>query len=365
MESKDNLRLIVMENCLEFGRKVDGHIKLMRDSLSDHIIKIKPERFSNSEGKVMLNESVRGNEVYLLSDIGNYSCTYQTYGMTHHYGNDEHFADIKRVINAINGTAERITVVTPLLYESRQHRRKGMESLDAGMGLRELEFYGANGIITFDAHDPNVQNALHNCTFDNLYPTYSILKIFIENPDVNLANLLVISPDAGAIDRARYYADMLKTDVGIYHKRRDFSKVVNGKNPIVAHEYMGASVVGKDVLIVDDMIASGGSMLEVAKEMRERGANNIFLTVTFPLFSDGEKSVEAFNEAYKKEYFNKLYTTNLTYVPQYIKELPWFKEIDCSKYLAKIINAINNHESIEPYKNGKEKILKRVMEKRA
>ena len=365
MENKDNLRLIVMHNCIEFGRKVEEHIKIMRDNPYSHVIEVNPIRFSNSEGKAMLNESVRGNEVYLLSDIGNYSCTYQTYGMTHHYGNDEHFMDIKRVINAINGTANRITVVTPLLYESRQHRRKGMESLDAGMGLRELEFYGTNGIITFDAHDPNVQNALHNCTFDNLYPTYSILKIFIENPDVNLANLLVISPDEGAVDRARYYADMLRTDVGIYHKRRDFSKVVNGKNPIAAHEYMGADVVGKDVLIVDDMIASGGSMLEVAKEMRERGANNIFLTATFSLFSDGEKSVEAFNEAHRKGYFNKLYTTNLTYVPQYIKELPWFEEIDCSKYLAKIINAINNHESIEPYKDGKAKILQRVMEKRA
>ena len=260
----------------------------------------------------------------------------------------EHFEDIKRVIAATSGHASKINVVMPLLYQSRQHKRRGNESLDCAISLQELERIGVDNIITFDAHDPSICNAIPRLPFENFYPTHTILEELIQKEDVK--DLLVISPDMGAMERARYYADMLNCDVGVFYKRRDLSKVVNGKNPIVEHMYMGADVKNKDVLVVDDMIASGGSMIEVCEHLREKGARNIYLIATFALFTEG---VEKFVDAYNKGLFNKLYSTNLSYVPDEIKNNNWYVDVDCSRYLAIIIDTINKKGDIESLWNGK------------
>ncbi len=359
----NNLKLIVMDNILEFGNRVDRHLKLMRgihDPNFSFIIPVKMTRFSSGEGKATILETVREQDVYVFSDVTNYSCTYKMRGFTNHMSPDDHFQDIKRVISAMNKNASSVHLVMPFLYEGRQHKRKGRESMDCSLMLHELERMGTRSIITIDAHDPTIRNAIEDTSFDSVFPTYSILKEFIETEDLDFDKLFVVSPDTGAVDRAVFYANMLGTDVGIYHKRRDYSQVVDGKNPIVAHHYMGAPVEGKDVLIVDDMIASGQSILEVAEEMKERGASKVYLSASFALFSDGEKSVEAFNEAYEKGIFDRLYATNLNYVPEETKSLPWFHQADCSKYIAKIIDNLNNRQPISPLLDSKEKILVKI-----
>lgn len=362
---KNNLRLIVMDNFSDFGKKVDEHLKKMRgitDGKFSFIVPIRLSRFASGEAKAEILESIRAKDVFVLTDVMNYSCTYNMHGFINHKSPDDHFQDLKRVISAMDGGASSIRVIMPFLYESRQHKRKGRESMDSSMALHELEHMDVNSIITFDAHDPNIRNALQHCSFDNLYPTYSILKDFIELEKIDYDNLLVVSPDTGAVDRAIYYADMLGTDVGIYHKRRDYSKVVDGKNPIVAHEYMGADVNGKNVIIVDDMIASGQSMLDVAEQLKARGAQNIYLIASFALFSDGKKSIEAFNEAYRRKIFTKCYSSNLSYVPEEAREQEWFHLADSSKYLSKLIDTLSNHESISPLLNGKEKLIAKIAE---
>lgn len=365
----NDLKLIVMDNFFEFGKKVDNHLKLMRgieDDKFSHIVPVSLPRFSNGEAKAIIQESVRAQDVFLLSDVQNYNCTYQMRGFINRKSPDDHFQDIKRVISACNGSISRMSVIMPLLYESRQHKKKGRESLDCSVGLKELENLGVKQIITFDVHNKDAcDNAISSTTtFENPYPTYSILSKFIDTEDVDFNNLLIVSPDTGAVDRARYYADMLKTDIGIFHKRRDFSKIVNGKNPIVAHEYLGKDVKGKNVIIVDDMIASGQSMIDVAEDLKKWGAEKIYLTASFALFSDGKSSVDIFEKAYQNGIFDKLYTTNLTYVPNEIKQLEWFEEVDCSKYMAKIIHTLNIHEPISPLLNGKQKILSKIETKR-
>ncbi len=366
MEIKtSNLRLVVMDNFKEFGQKVDGHLKLMHnvpDEKGSFIVPIELTRFANAEAKAKILETVRAKDVYILGDVTNYSCTYPMYGFTNHKSPDDHYQDLKRVISAMDGDASSVTVVMPFLYESRQHKRKGRESKDCSLMLHELENMGVNSILTFDAHDPNITSALLHTSFDNIYPTYTILKNFIDNEDIDFDNLLAVSPDTGAVDRAIYYADTLGIDVGIYHKRRDYSKVVDGKNPIVAHEYMGADVKGKNVIIVDDMIASGQSIIEVADQMKERGANDIYLITSFALFSDGAKSIELFDKAYEKGTFTRLYATNLCYIPEDVKEREWIHVSDCSKYVAKLINALNEHEPISPLMDNKPKILEKIKE---
>ena len=248
----------------------------------------------------------------------------------------------------------------PFLYESRQHKRKARESTDCSLMLHELEFLGVKGIITCDAHDPGVRNALLHCSFDNVYLTHSILNQFIDCENIDYSKLIIVAPDTGASDRAEYYANILGSNIGQFNKRRDYTRVVNGKNPIVAHEYIGTDVNGKSAIVVDDMISSGQSMLEVAEQLKERGASEIYLIASFSLFSDGQKSVNLFQDAYERGIFNKLYTTNLSYVPEEIKKLEWFKEVDCSYHISQIIDALNTHESISPLLNGKEKILQKV-----
>jgi ribose-phosphate pyrophosphokinase len=347
----DSLRLIVMNNCSEFGKMVDEKIRKERGVSNSYIVPIVESRFSNGEGKVVIKETIRNKDVYIISDVGNHSCTYEMFGYTTHIGPDEHFQDIKRVISAIRSHASHITVVTPLLYASRQHKRKGRESLDCAVALQELEKLGVDSIITFDAHDPNVQNAIPCSPFENFYPTNVVLSHIIKKEKINFNNTIVVSPDTGAMDRARYYADMLKCNVGMFYKRRDLSRLIDGKNPIIAHEYLGPEIEGKNIIVVDDMIASGGSILEVAEELKKRGAKKVYLIATFSLFTSG---IEIFNKAYKEKIFDKIYTTNLSYILDAAKENKWLEIVDCTSYLADIIHTLNRKESISPLLNGKE-----------
>ena len=354
----NNLKLIVLDNIKELGEKVNIKLKNKKKENTDYIVNITASRFSNGEGKVKIEDSIREKDIYLLADVGNYGITYNMHGFTHHMAPDEHFQDIKRTISAISGYSEKVTVIMPLLYQSRQHKRKGRESADCAIALQELERLGVDHIVTFDAHDPNVSNAIPNLPFENFYPTNTILEDLLRGED--LEDILVISPDMGAMERARYYAELLDSDVGVFYKRRDLSRVVNGKNPIIEHTYMGKDVKDKDVLVVDDMIASGSSMLEVGKMLKEQGARKVYFIATFSLFTEG---IEAFDKAYLDNTFEKLYTTNLSYIPKDFKDKPWFHTVDCSKDIAEIINALHNKESLTPLLNGKEKILKLRREK--
>ena len=355
----DNLGLIVFDNIKEIGGKVNSHLQQIRENDKDYIVPITASRFANGEGKVRIEESVREKDLYILSDVGNYGVSFKFHGLTHYMSPDEHFQDIKRAINATSGHANKINLIIPLLYQSRQHKRKGRESLDCAIALQELERMGVKNIVTFDAHDPNVANAVPNLAFDNFYPTNIILDKLIETE--NIDNLLVVSPDMGAVERARYYAEMLGSDVGLFYKRRDYSKVIDGRNPIVEHVYLGRDIKDKDIIIVDDMISSGGSMLETAKFLKEGGARNIYLIVTFALFVD---DVMMFDEAYQQGFFDKVYSANLSYVPEYIKNKNWYIDVDCSLLIASIINNLNQELSLEQYHNGKGKVLKRIMEKK-
>lgn len=340
---KEDLCLIVMDNCKEFGLKIDEHLKKVKKTNKSFILPIEAVRFSDGEGKVKLLDSIRGKDVFILSDTHNYSITYKMYGNVHNMSPDEHFQDIKRVILAMMGHAKRITVIMPFLYESRQHRRKSRESLDCALALQELKSIGVNSIITFDAHDPNVQNAIPTMAVDNLYPTNDILKEFLKNEDLDRDNTLVISPDSGAMERARFLADIIKVDVGLFYKRRDLSKVVDGMNPIEAHEYLGKDLEGKNVIVVDDMIASGKSLIDVAIELKKRRANKIFFFSTFALFTNG---ADIFVKYHKEKLFDKIYSTNLTYIPDDIKNSEWFISADCSEFLADAILCHNMGNSI-------------------
>ena len=352
-EINHELGIIALESCRELGEQVNKIIQQKRNTEESLLIPTNEIRFSNGEGKVKLPETVRGKDIYILCDVGNYSCTYKMFGFTNHKGPDEHFQDIKRTVSAIRGKAARITVIMPLLYQSRQHRRKGRESLDCALALQELERLGVDEILTFDVHDPNVQNAIPLLSFENLYPTYDIVKSLISNEDtlsLDKEKLLVISPDTGAMDRAIYYSSVLGVDVGLFYKRRDHSTVVNGKNPIVEHEYMGREVEGKDVLIVDDMIASGESVLDIALELKKRNAKNVYVATTFAFFTEG---LEKFNEYYSDGIIAKVYSTNLTYISPELREAKWFNAVDMSEFLSRIINRLNYGKSIAKYMDAK------------
>ena len=349
----DNLKIIALKSIKNIGDKVNYSLKKINKNNNDYLLPIKEDRFSNGEGKVKINDTIRDKDIYIIADVGNYGVTYQMHGFTNHMGPDEHFQDIKRTISALAGGPEKITLIMPLLYQARQHKRKGKESLDCAIALQELEHLGVNHIITFDAHDQNVSNAIPNLQFDNFYPTNTILKDLLINEDIH--NSLVISPDMGAMERARYYAEMLDSDVGVFYKRRDLQTVVNGKNPIIEHIYMGKEVKDRDILVVDDMIASGNSMLEVAEKLKSQGANNIYFIATFALFTEGTNE---FDKAYKEGYFTKLYTTNLSYIPLDYQAKDWCHIVDTSNDIADIINTLHNKESLKPLLNGKEKILK-------
>ncbi|SHK87321.1 ribose-phosphate pyrophosphokinase [Clostridium cavendishii DSM 21758] len=349
INTNGDLGLIALESCSDLGKKIDSYIKNRRCEGNSFLISTEEIRFSNGEGKIKLSETIRGKDVYILCDVGNYSCTYTMFGMTTHKGPDEHFQDIKRTVSAIRGKAKRITVIMPLLYASRQHRRKGRESLDCALALQELERLGVQEILTFDCHDPNVQNAIPLLSFENLYPTYDIVKTFIteeKNLEINKDNMLVISPDTGAMDRAIYYASVLGLDVGLFYKRRDHATIVNGKNPIVKHEYMGRDVAGQDVLIVDDMIASGESVLDIATELKKRNAKNVYVAATFAFFTEG---LDKFNKYFNDGTITRVYSTNLTYISNELKNSPWFREVDMSEFVGRIIHRLNHDKSIASF----------------
>ncbi|MFV0441643.1 MAG: ribose-phosphate pyrophosphokinase [Lachnospirales bacterium] len=344
--AKGDLGIIVLKSAKDLGNKINSKIAKVRDESESYLIDGSDVRFSNGEGKVSLTSSVRGKDIYILCDIGNYSCTYNLYGIENRMGPDEHFQDIKRTLSAIAGKAARTTVIMPILYASRQHRRKGRESLDCAMALQELEKMGVSDIITFDVHDPNIQNAVPLVSFENIYPTYDIVKTMIENESDwldDLENTVVIAPDTGAMDRAIYYAGVLGLNVGMFYKRRDYSKVVNGKNPIVAHEYMGQDIRGMNVLVVDDMIASGESSLDIAREVKGRGAKKVYIASTFALFTEG---VQKFEEHFEQGIIDRVYSTNLTYIPEGCRDKEWHCTVDLSGYIAKIVNTLNHDSSI-------------------
>ena len=313
-------------------------------------------RFQSGDAKGLVKGSVRGHDVFLVVDPGNYALTYNLFGHENHMSPDDHFANLKRLIQAVAGRAHRVTVIMPSLYGGRQHRRINRESLDCAVALQELHAMGVTNIITFDAHDPRVVNAVPLMSFDNVMPTYQVLKTLLKRlPDVNFHkdHFMVVSPDEGAMNRNMYFSSVLGCNLGMFYKRRDYSRVVNGRNPIVAHEYLGESVEGKTIFIADDIIASGESMLEVAGELKSRGAKNIICNATFPLFTSGLKK---FDEAVEKGILTAVMGTNLTYRSPELLERPWYFDVDCSKYTAYFVAAINHDMSVSSICDPIEKI---------
>lgn len=365
------LGLIPLKGCAELGKKVDDYlVSWRRERESEHkatiafsgyqrdtyIIGAGTPRFGSGEGKGWISASVRGDDVYLLVDICNYSLTYSLCGMVNHMSPDDHFQDLKRIIAAVGGKARRVNVIMPFLYESRQHKRSGRESLDCALALEELVSMGVENIITFDAHDPRVQNAIPLKGFETVQPIYQFIKHLLKHEkelEIDSDHMMVISPDEGGMSRAVFFANVLGLDMGMFYKRRDYTKIVGGRNPIVAHEFLGASVEGKDVIIVDDMISSGESMLDVAKKLKDRNAARVFVCTTFGLFTEG---FDKFDEYYRKGYINKVITTNLTYLPPITKEKPYFVTADMSKFLALIIDSLNHDVTIGTVLNPTDKI---------
>lgn len=334
-------------------KKYDDSVLLRDFAPESFLLDISCPRFGTGEAKGVINESVRGVDEYIICDITNYSNTYKVSGYVNHMSPDDNYQDLKRIIGASIAKAHRVNVIMPFLYESRQHKRDKRESLDCAMALEELVNMGVENIITFDAHDPRVQNAIPLNGFDSFMPTYAFLKAIIRKfPDlkINKDSLMVISPDEGAMGRSIYLANNLGVDMGMFYKRRDYSKVVNGRNPIVAHEFLGASVEGKTVIIVDDMISSGESMLDTARELKERKAKKVIVCCTFGLFTNG---FEKFDEFYNNGYIDLIVTTNLNYKPEEIYTKEWYTEANLSKYLASIINSFNYNISTSGFSNAK------------
>lgn len=313
-------------------------------------------RFADGEGKCVLHESMRGHDVYILCDLFNYGVTYKMYGVEQRMSPDDHYQDLKRIIGAIGGKARRISVVMPMLYEGRQDKRSGRESLDCAISLQELVRMGVTNIITFDVHNGGVMNAIPYHGFENVHPTYQMLKALVKKvPDISLTSdeLVMFSPDEGGMARCVYYSSILGLDLSMFYKRRDYTRVVNGKNPIVAHEYLGGDIRGKDVIVVDDIIASGESMMDVARKIREMGARRVFLFASFGLFCEG---LEKIDEAYENGYFDYLFTTNLVYRSPELLSRKWFVEVNLTKYVALLIDTLNHDRSISRLLSNAEKI---------
>lgn len=377
------LGLIPLKSCTGLGKKVDDYlVEWRRERESEHkstiafsgyqrdsyILEANTPRFGSGEGKGTIEESVRGDDLYIMVDVCNYSLTYSLFGMTNHMSPDDHFQDLKRIIAAAAGKARRINVIMPFLYESRQHKRSGRESLDCAMALQELVNMGVENIITFDAHDPRVQNSIPLKGFETVQPIYQFLKHLLKNePDLQIDSdhMMVISPDEGGTSRAIYFANMLGLDMGMFYKRRDYTKIVNGRNPIVAHEFLGSSVEGKDVLIIDDMISSGESMLDVAKELKRRKARKVFICATFGLFTGG---LAKFDQYYQDGLIDRILTTNLVYQTPDLLSRPYYIDVDMSKYIALIIDNLNHDASLSDLPTPTKrinKLLERYKEQQA
>ena len=371
------LGIIALDGCKEMGgkvnnylvkwRKEDGHAH--KDDIVFHgyerdtfLIDAKVPRFGSGEAKGIINDSVRGMDIYLMVDVCNYSLTYSLTGHENHMSPDDHYQNLKRVIAAIGGKARRLNVIMPFLYESRQHKRSSRESLDCALALQELVRMGVDNIITFDAHDPRVQNAIPLNGFETVRPTYQFIKGLLRNfkdLQIDCDHMMAISPDEGATERAIYLANMLNLDMGMFYKRRDYTKIVNGRNPIVAHEFLGSSVEGKDVIILDDMISSGDSILDVARQLKQRKARQIFAAATFGLFTNG---LEKFDKAYEDGLIDAILTTNLIYQTPELLERPYYISCEMSKYIALMIDTLNHDGSISSILNPNERI-QNVLEK--
>ena len=365
------MKLVAMESCKDLGQKVNDYlVSFRKDTINEitnsplyanyksnsYLVDCSCPRFGSGEAKGILKETIRGTDLFIMTDVCNYSLTYSVNGHLNHMSPDDHYQDLKRIISAATGKAHRINVIMPFLYESRQHKRTKRESLDCALALEELTAMGVENIITFDAHDPRVQNAIPLSGFDSFDPPYQFMKaLFKAVPDliVDKEHLMIISPDEGAMHRAVYFSNVLGVDMGMFYKRRDYSTIVNGKNPIVAHEFLGDDVTGKDVIIVDDMISSGESMLDVAKKLKERGAGRVCVCTTFGLFTEG---FDKFDDYYEKGYITKVITTNLTYLPSIVNEKPYFVTADMSKFLALIIDSLNHDVTIGNVLNPTDKI---------
>lgn len=366
-----SLGIISMEGCKSLGERVDKYLVRWRaeresehkESLAfsgyqreSYLLGAKVPRFGSGEAKGMILESVRGTDLYLLVDVCNYSLTYSLCGHENHMSPDDHYQDLKRIIAAVGGKARRITVIMPYLYESRQHKRTSRESLDCALALQELVHMGVDNIITFDAHDPRVQNAIPLNGFETVQPAYQFIKGLLsteKNLQLDSDHMMVISPDEGGMKRAIYIANVLGLDMGMFYKRRDYTQVIDGRNPIVAHEFLGTSVEGKDMIIIDDMISSGESVLEVAAELKKRKANKIFVFSTFGLFTGG---LDKFDRAYENGTINRVLTTNLIYQTPELLEREWYVNCDMSKYIAYIIDTLNHDSSISDLLNPSERI---------
>ena len=356
------LKIVALPSAVQMGQRINSYMVEFRKSIhnervkkdpafhgyieNNYLVSLSTPRFGTGEAKAVFGESIRGKDLFLLVDVCNHSITYEMNGYTNHMSPDDHYQDLKRVISACNGKARRINVIMPFLYEGRQHKRNGRESLDCAYALEELRDMGISNFITFDAHDPRVQNSIPLNGFDNFTPPYQFIKALLNSEDdliVDKEHLLVISPDEGALDRAIYFATVLGVDTGMFYKRRDYSTVINGRNPIVAHEFLGDNIDGKDIIIIDDMISSGGSMLDTAKQLKSMNARRVFICCTFGLFTDG---LQAFDKAYEQGYFDKVVTTDLTYLPPELYHRPYFIEADMSKFTASLIDFMNHDVSL-------------------
>ncbi|MBQ5933981.1 MAG: ribose-phosphate pyrophosphokinase [Lachnospiraceae bacterium] len=371
------LGIIALKSSAELGKKVNDYLVQWRDQRDNEhtstiafsgyqrdtfLINSVCPRFGTGEGKAVINESVRGYDLYILVDVTNYSLEYTVRGQKNHMSPDDHFQDLKRIIGAVGGKARRITVIMPYLYESRQDKRTARESLDCAQALEELYNMGVDSVITFDAHEPKVQNAIPLKTFETIKPTYQFIKALLNNiPDIQMTpdKMMVVSPDEGAMGRSIYFGTALGLDISMFYKRRDYTKVVDGRNPIVAHEYLGAELKGKDVVILDDMISSGDSMLEVGRELKKRGAGRIFFCATFGLFTEG---LARFDKAYEEGIFDKVVTTNLIYQAPELLQREYYINADMSKYIALIIDTLNHDFSISEFLDPTDRIHK-IIEK--
>ena len=367
------LGIVAMPGCEEMGKKIDDYLIKWRNERVNNfasnlnfagyyrdtfLIDYSCVRFGSGEAKAVINQSVRGLDVYILCDVFNHGVTYKMYGEICKMSPDDHYQDLKRVIAAMGGKARRITVIMPMLYEGRQHKRSGRESLDCANALQELHQMGVENIITFDAHDARVQNAIPLSGFENIQPSYQMIKSLIKNvPDLEFDNdkAMIISPDEGGMNRCMYFASILGIDLGMFYKRRDYSKIVNGKNPIVAHEFLGTNVEGKDVIIVDDMISSGDSVIDIGRKLKGLKAKRIFVCTSFGLFCEG---LERFDEAHKEGYIEKVFTTNLVYRTPELLKRDWYCEVDVSKYISYVVDTLNHDMSVSGLLNPSEKINK-------
>ncbi|MGI6274853.1 MAG: ribose-phosphate pyrophosphokinase [Acutalibacteraceae bacterium] len=365
------LGIISLAGAQELSRKVEAHLvrwaKLAGLDYDTFLIESSCPRFSSGDGKGMIKSTVRGYDLFFIVDVGNYSLTYNYFGQENRMSPDDHYQDLKRLIQAASGKAHRVNVVMPLLYGGRQHRRSYRESLDCAYMLQELQQMGVQNLLTFDAHDPRVQNAVPVMGFDNLMPTYQVLKkLFKDFPDLSTDknDFMIVSPDEGALNRNMYYASVLGVELGMFYKRRDYSRIVDGRNPIVAHEYLGASVEGKDVFVADDIISSGESVLDIAENVKERRANRFFAYATYAIFTNG---LEKFDKAYEQGLIDGIFGSNLTYLKPELRNRPWFHEVDVSKYIAYFISALNHDVSIssllDPHSKIEALLKKRALER--